>query len=228
MLTPAAVRYNGSAVLRPLNSMHDRRFDPAQAHRLEEPERLTFMPPEEVIAALGVSPGMMVADIGAGTGYFAIPIATAIGAAGTIYAVDVEPAMLRLLDEKLAAPSAPANIQIVPGEASDTTLASGIFDLALLANVWHEIEDRSAVLREMQRILKSGGRLVVLDWRDDVPARQQGASRTETDPPGPPREHRVAQSAVCAELEGQGWTVMDTAHVGLYSYLVIATRDKKR
>lgn len=205
--------------------MHDRRFDPAQAHRLEDPERLTFMPPEDVLAALQLSPGMTVADIGAGSGYFSLPIAMAIRAHGRLYAVDVEPSMLKLLDEKLGAPSAPDNIHLVEGEATSTNLPDGICDVALLANVWHELEDHAAVLAEMRRILKPHGRLAILDWRADVPARTHGAPRTESDPPGPPREHRIPDSAVAENLRAHGWSSIKTSHIGLYSYLATASRD---
>src|SRR5689334_18193385 len=97
-------------------------FDPASAHKLEDPERLTWMPPDEVVALLGISRGIDVADIGAGTGYFALPIAVA-AAPGRVFAVDLQPEMLKLLDQKLGAPEAPDNIQLVEGDASATTLA---------------------------------------------------------------------------------------------------------
>lgn len=204
--------------------MHDRRFDPTQAHKLEDPGRLAFMPPEEVIAALALSRGMVIADIGAGTGYFAIPMAMAIGAAGRLYAVDVEPAMLKLLDEKLGAPDAPDNIYLVEGEATRTGLPDRVCDMILLANVWHEVDDHDAVLNEIIRILKTGGRLAILDWRTDVPARPHGAPRTDADPPGPPREHRIPESEVSNSLREHGFTDVRSAYVGLYSYLVIATQ----
>jgi ubiquinone/menaquinone biosynthesis C-methylase UbiE len=203
--------------------MHERRFDPAQAHRLEEPERLTFMPPEEVVAALNLSPGVVVADIGAGTGYFAVPLAIAVRPKGRLYAVDIEPAMLKRLDEKLGAPSAPDNIKLVVGDAANTTLADATCDLVLLANVWHEVEDQPAVLGEVRRILKPNGRLAILDWRTDVPARPHGVPRTDADPPGPPREHRIPDSAVNETLRAHGWTDVKSIYVGLYSYLVTAT-----
>jgi len=204
--------------------MHDRRFDPAQAHKLEDPERLTFMPPEEVLSALHLSPGMTVADIGAGTGYFAIPMAKAVQPAGRVYAVDLEPTMLRLLDEKLGAPSAPDNITLVQGDAAQTSLPDELCDVLLVANVWHELEDQVEVLRELCRILKPQGRLAILDWRSDVPARAHGAPRTQTDPPGPPREHRIPAEKVLETLRSNKFSPVESVNVGAYSYLIIARR----
>lgn len=188
-------------------------FDPASAHKLEDPERLTFMPAGEVIEHLSVKPGSDVADIGAGTGYFALPLAKAI-APGKVYAVDVQPEMLKLLDQKLGAPGAPDNIHLVEGDAAATTLPDQSVDLALLANMWHEIDDHGPVLREMSRILRSGGSVAVLDWRPDVDR-----------PPGPPLEHRIAAADVARTLEQDGWRVTKNEPVGTYSYLVIGARQ---
>ena len=70
--------------------MHDRRFNSSLANRLDDPDRLLWLPPHEVIAALGIQPGDVVADIGAGTGYFALPLARAVGPKGKVCAVDAQ------------------------------------------------------------------------------------------------------------------------------------------
>jgi SAM-dependent methyltransferase len=187
-------------------------FNPASAHKLEDPERLTWMPPDEVVAPLQLAFGNNVADIGAGTGYFALPIARAV-APGRVYAVDLQPEMLKLLDQKLGAPGAPDNIMLVQGDASATTLRDTSVDVALLANMWHEIDEHAPVLREIARILRPGGRLAILDWRPDVDR-----------PPGPPIEHRISPNDVAHTLEQDGWRLMTNIRVGTYSYLVIAAR----
>jgi ubiquinone/menaquinone biosynthesis C-methylase UbiE len=184
-------------------------FDPASAHKLEDPERLTFMPHEEVLEHLALARGNDVADIGAGTGYFALPMAKAI-APGKLYAVDLQPEMLKLLEKKLGAPEAPDNIHLVEGDASATTLTNACCDLVLLANMWHEVDDHGAVLKEMSRILRARGRLAILDWRPDVGR-----------PPGPPLEHRIAGDEVGRALERDGWRVAKNVNLGTYSYLVV-------
>lgn len=188
-------------------------FHHGHAHKLEDPERRQWLPPQEVIAALELSPGHSVVDVGAGTGYFAVPIAAEVGAEGKVLAVDVQPEMLDHLRGKLSAPEAPTNVELVRGDAADTTLPDASADLVLLANVWHEVEDPQAVQREAKRLLAPDGRIAILDWRPDVER-----------PPGPPLERRVAPDAVTALLADNGWHVRVSCEIGRYSYLVIARR----
>ena len=187
----------------------DRVFDVAQAHRLDSPERLLWLPPAEVLRLLLLRRGMTVADVGAGTGFFALPLARAVGE-GKVFAVDLQPGMLELLRAKLADPGAPANIVILQGRADATSLPAQSCDLGFLANLWHELPDHAAVLAEMRRILKPDGALAILDWRPDVDR-----------PPGPPLEHRIPADEVRRALEGQGWTCRAPLLVARYSYLVL-------
>lgn len=190
--------------------MNDRRFSPSQAHRLDAPERKTWLPVDAVLSALDLHRGWSVADVGAGTGYFALPMAEAVGTMGKVFAVDAEPEMLSHLRVKLAA-SRIANVECKVGEASATGLSPESCDLALLANIWHELEDIPAVLTEMSRILKERGRIAILDWRPDV---QQ--------PPGPPLEHRLTKESVGKALATAGFQVRSTVEIGPFSYLVLA------
>ncbi|HVA90933.1 MAG TPA: methyltransferase domain-containing protein [Chloroflexota bacterium] len=197
---------------------NERTFDPSRAHRLDSPERLLFLPPDDAVQHMGIRPGMHVVDIGAGTGYFALPIAHLVGAEGRVFAVDMQDEMLHLLEQKLSDRDAPANIQTQHGSAEQTGLPDACADLVLIANVWHELDDRGRVLSECARLLRSGGRLAILDWRFDV----------DEDTPGPPLAHRVPAGAVQSELGDGGWTGGSLEHVGLYSYLVIAERPRAR
>ena len=192
--------------------MSSRLFRPSEAHKLEDPERLRWMPPAEVLARIGVRPGMRVGDVGAGTGYFAIPLAHAVGPRGKVFAVDAQKEMLDLLRRKLEAPDAPGNIELLQGDATGTHLPNGCCDVVLLANLWHELEDQAAVLRETRRILHPEGRLAVLDWRHDVQR-----------PPGPPLEHRVSMTDAVGTLERNGWSLQHHGPLGAFSYLLVAT-----
>lgn len=194
------------------NHRHERRFDPKQIGRLEDPERQTWLPPEEILSALNLAAGMNVADLGAGTGYFALPIARAV-APGHVYAVDVAPEMLNALRQKLDSPGAPTNISLHQGEAEHNDLADDSCDLVFLATVWHELDDRSAGLRNARRLLRGGGRVAILDWSPD-------AER----PPGPPIEHRIAQAQVEHELANAGFQITRSGPVGRYTYLVIGAK----
>jgi len=191
--------------------VHEKRFKHTESHKLEDPERLIWLPPGEVIAHLGLRPGIRVVDIGAGTGYFAIPIAREILPGGRVTALDVEAEMLAKLKAKLDLPDAPGNIDLVQGEAENTTLESGCYDVVLLAQIWHEIDDRKAALAEARRILGRDGRIAILDWRPD-------ADR----PPGPKIEHRIPAEAARAELTESGWLVDHQSNIGQYSYLIVA------
>jgi len=185
-------------------------FNPKDLHKLEDPARLVSMPPEDVVRILGLTSGLHVADVGAGSGFFAIPFARAIGPA-RLFAVDLQTEMLEILRAKLAQPGAPRNIELVLGAASATHLATASCDLVFLGNVWHELDDRPAALREAARILAPGGRVAILDWRADRPQ-----------PPGPPVEHRIAAGEAASTLTSAGWTVSKTADIGQYSYLIVA------
>lgn len=191
--------------------MTERTFDAAKAHKLEDPRRQQWFPVGEIFARLGIQPGMAVADVGAGTGFFAIPMAREVRPEGAVFAVDMQPEMLVRLRQNLEAAGAPANVQVVEGAADRTGLKPESCHLALLANVWHEIEDQPAALREATRILRPGGRLAILDWRDDV-----------EEPPGPPLSHRIPMRAAIHFLEHQGWELEQYCHIGPFSYLLVA------
>ena len=190
--------------------MNERRFPASQAQRLEDPERLIWLPPEDVLRALTLQIGQTVVDVGAGTGYFAVPLAHAIGSDGKLYAVDAQAQMLQWISAKIEKAGL-TNIVLVHAEASATTLPPSSCDLYLTANVWHELEDREAVLTEAKRVLKPAGRIAILDWRPDV-------ERVA----GPPLDHRIASDDVQDELRRSGFRNTAAIHVGLYSWLVQA------
>ncbi len=189
---------------------HERMFPHAHSHKLDDPERAKWLPVDAVLARLSLRPGMEIADVGAGNGYFTNPLSRAVLPGGKVFAVDVQPQMLALLRGRLD-PELP--VVLVEAEATRTTLAAASVDLVFLANVWHEIDDRAAAVAEASRIVRPGGRIAILDWRPDAEPS-----------PGPPLDHRVASSEVAASLGAGGWTVSDTEPLSLYHYLVVATR----
>jgi ubiquinone/menaquinone biosynthesis C-methylase UbiE len=188
--------------------MNERTFKPSDAYMLEDPDRLNWLPPMDVIGKLGLTPDTEIADIGAGTGYFAIPMARQ---AGRVFAVDLQADMLDLLAAKLVRDESIDNIDLFQGTATATTLGDQCCDRVFLANVWHELDDQDAVLAEARRILRPGGQIAILDWRPDG-----------VWPPGPPTDHRIPAERVQSKLTAAGWNVNAVAHIGRYHYLLIA------
>ena len=188
--------------------MHNRRFPAAEAHRLDLPARRIWLPPADVLGAMAVHSGQTIADVGAGTGYFSLPLADAVGPQGKVYAVDAQNEMLLLLRQKLDEATI-SNVELIHAEAVNTSLPRSSCDLLFAANVWHEFDDHAAVLRESARVLKVGGRIAILDWR------------TDAEPvAGPPLEHRLDSSHAVDALRSSGFQKVATANVGLYSWLV--------
>jgi len=191
--------------------MNDRVFKHAHAHKLEDPERLKWLPPTEVLSRLHLAHGAHVADIGAGTGYFAVPIAKAVGESGHVLAVDFQQEMLDLLRQKLEKADAPKNISLHLGPASHLPLSDGSANTALYANIWHELDDVEMALQEAVRVAVPGGDIAILDWRSD-----------KESPPGPPQEHRIAAETVMSFLRNKGCHGVACYNIGEYSYLVTA------
>jgi ubiquinone/menaquinone biosynthesis C-methylase UbiE len=192
--------------------MHERIFRAEQAHRLEDPARLEWLPPHDIMQAIDVEPGQTIADVGAGTGYFTVPLARQIGLHGVVYAVDVQPEMLGWIRSKIERDEV-FNIQLVHADAHATQLPDECCDLFFLANLWHELDDRQATLREAMRVLKAEGRIAILDWRPDV----------ERDF-GPPLDHRLPVESCVKELQQAGFAVIVIKDICRYHWLVQGAR----
>jgi ubiquinone/menaquinone biosynthesis C-methylase UbiE len=134
------------------------------AQWLERPERVDEERPERLLAALELKPGMTVADIGAGTGYYAWRMAERVGANGTVYAVDIQPEMVKLLERQMSRRGA-ANVKAVLGGVDDPRLPPASIDLALMVDVYHELEYPYEMLAAIVRALKPGARLVFVEFR---------------------------------------------------------------
>ena len=191
---------------------HSKRFNPENLSRLEDPDRKQHFPVDHILSLAGIKSKMTVADIGVGTGFFAIPIAKLI-APLPLFGVDVSPEMLAYLRNKLAQAAMPKNIKLSSGEATATNLPDACCDVVLLSAVWHEIDDSAAALAEFQRILRPDGRLVLVDWSPDG-----------VRPPGPPIEHRISLATVCDTLTASKWMTVRSEQINSSIYLVVAQR----
>ena len=135
---------------------------------LEREEREREERGDLLLRELGLKAGMQVADIGAGTGYYSRRMAPLVGAGGAVIAVDVQPEMLRLLADGAKAAGL-ANIRPQLGAADDVRLPEASIDLALMVDVYHELEYPFEVLASIVRALKPGGRVVFVEYRAEDP-----------------------------------------------------------
>jgi SAM-dependent methyltransferase len=159
---------------------------------LERHERESEEHPDQALDALNLKAGMVVADVGAGTGYMSLKMAKRVGPSGKVYAEDVQPEMLRLLRQNAAKEKA-ANVETVLGSETDPKLPAGQLDLILLVDVYHEFSQPQKMLRGMREALKADGRLVLLEYRKE-------------DPNVPIRpEHKMSVQEVKTELEAEGF-----------------------
>jgi ubiquinone/menaquinone biosynthesis C-methylase UbiE len=136
---------------------------------LDRAERREEEEPDRALDLIGIAPGEVVADVGAGSGYMTVRIARRVGPAGRVYANDLQPAMLQRLREKVRAEGL-TNVEPVQGAEDDARLPPGSIDLAILVDVYHEFWQPQAMLQSLRRALKPGARLVLLEYRKEDPA----------------------------------------------------------
>jgi SAM-dependent methyltransferase len=133
---------------------------------LEREEREREERTDLLLSELALKPGMVVADIGAGTGYIARRMAAQVGSSGAVYAVDVQPEMIRLLKALAAGLT---QVKPVLGGVDDVRLPAASVDLAIMVDVYHELEYPREVLASILRALKPGGRVVFVEYRAEDP-----------------------------------------------------------
>jgi len=179
----------------PSDGAFHRRFDDAEkwAKVFDDPERDAWQMPEETIDALHLDPTSSVADVGAGTGYFAMRIAKRIPG-GKVFAADVEPDMVRYLGERARRENTP-NVALVLAGADAANLPEPV-DLILVVDTYHHIGSRTAYFAKLKSSLRPGGRLAIVDFKADSPI-------------GPPVQHRISPEKIAEELEAAGYSLAE-------------------
>ena len=175
----------------------------------DDPARDAWQKPAEVVQALEIRRGMCVADLGAGTGYFSRYLSAAVGERGTVFAIDTEPNLVVYLRERAEREQRP-NVVPILASADNPRLPAGMVDLVLIVDTVHHIDDRVDYTRRLQRALKPGGRVVVIDFKKDADISV-----------GPPAEHRLARAQVIEEFQSAGYKLIAAPEVLPYQYFLI-------
>ena len=180
----------------------------AGAGWLERPEREDEEQTSRAVAALKLRSGMVVADIGAGSGYYTVRMARAVGAEGRVYATDIQQGMLDIITRRLTRDRLPQIIPVLSGE-DDPKLPPAVLDLALMVDVYHELAEPQAFIRRLKASLKPDGRLVLIEFRKE-------------DPSVPIRpEHKMSVAQVRQELGADGFDIVEVIDVLPWQHIIV-------
>lgn len=205
-LAPVSLRAQAPATP---HEMRHRHGDPAAyAASLDDPARDAYQKPDEVVRALRLRPGEVVADIGAGTGYFATRFARAVGDSGRVYAVDVSPEMVRHLNRRLR-DAGVRNVSTVLAEPDDPLLPDASVDRVVIVNTWHHVEEQAKYLDLLKKSLRPGGQVVHIDFQKrDLPV-------------GPPAEMKIAREDLVKQMEAAGFRTAAEHSFLPYQYFLV-------
>jgi ubiquinone/menaquinone biosynthesis C-methylase UbiE len=175
---------------------------------LERAEREEEEAPSKALDALELKPGMVVADIGAGSGYYASRMARRVGPAGRVYATDIQPGMIDLLDRRIRSEGL-SNVTTVLGGMDDPKLPPNSIDLAIMVDVYHELQQPQIFLQRLKEAFKPGGRLVLLEFRKE-------------DPKVPILEvHKMSVAEVKQEMEAEGFVLDRVIDVLPWQHIIV-------
>ena len=192
----------------PEEMAHVHRDTKAYIAMLEGPARDAYQKPDEVVRALGLKPGETVADIGSGSGYFSLRLARAVGEAGHVYAVDIDPDLVRYLNRRIR-DSGLRNVQTVLSEPDDPLLPDRSIDRFLIVNTWHHIENQERYLALLKKLLKPGGQIVMIDYQ-----------KREL-PVGPPRTMKIARADLVRQMADNGFRLLKEHAFLPYQYFLV-------
>lgn len=163
--------------------------------RLDRPERDQEQKPAQVVDALGLKPGMSVADLGAGSGYFTRRFVEAVAETGKVYVIDVEPEALKYVEDSLVHMHRPFDAEFILARPDNPKIPVESVDMIFVCNTYHHLEDRTAYFRNARSSLKPDGRIVIIDYYHDDRSGELGF----------PKGHLVARDKVVEEMTGAGY-----------------------
>ncbi len=175
---------------------------------LEDPQRDAYQKPQEVVAALDLKEGEVIADIGAGSGYFSLRFAHHVGERGRVYAVDINPDMIRYLNRRIRDLNL-RNVVTILAEPDNPLLPDASIDLFFLCDTWHHIERQTDYLALMKRMLRQGGSVAMVDFQK------------RPLPIGPPIEMKIAREDLLRQMESNGFQLVREHTFLPYQYFLV-------
>lgn len=186
---------------------HGRLFPPESLGLLEGPDRDAWQQPEQIMDHLGIGEGSIVADVGAGGGWFTIRLARRVRPNGLVYAQDIQPEMIRAIDRRVEREGLSRFVKLVLGSPQDPQLPAPV-DVVLIVEAYHEMDDPRPLLRQVRRSLKPGGRVGIVEFTKNGHG------------PGPPMEERVEPESVIRDAEAAGLRLESRGNFLRYQYLL--------
>jgi ubiquinone/menaquinone biosynthesis C-methylase UbiE len=199
----------GLAAGAPLIAQHARLFPPRDLGLLEGPDRDAWQRPDEVMDALGIAEGSVVADLGAGGGWFTIRLARRVGPNGKVYAEDIQHEMIEAMKRRVERLDLTKRVEFKLGDANDPKLPTGVLDAALIVDAYHEMEQPVTLLRNVAGSLKPTGRIGIVNFT------KEGGG------PGPPMEERVDPERVIRDASAAGLRVVARPNFLRYQYMLV-------
>ena len=192
----------------PLAAQHARLFPPESLGLLEGPDRDAYQRPDQIMDALQIGENSVVADLGAGGGWFTVRLAIRVrGPNGRVYAEDVQPEMVQAIERRLKR-EALTNVTTVLGTQTDAKLPAGKLDAVLVVDTYHEMEQPVVLLRNVAKSLKPNGLLGIINYKKD------GGG------PGPAMEERVDPEQVIRAAAAAGLELKKRENFLRYQYLL--------
>jgi predicted methyltransferase len=185
-----------------------RLFPPSDLGLLDAPDRDLWQRPDQIMDAMGIADASIVADIGAGSGWFTLRLARRVGPQGLVYAEDVQKEMITAISRRVGREGF-NNVKPVLGSGNDPHLPAASIDAVLLVDAYHEIEDRVTMLSNLAKALKPQGRLGIVDFRLDGTG------------PGPAPEERVSPDVVVNDAKKAGLKLLRQEPFLPYQYFLI-------
>ena len=189
------------------SAQHPRLFPPEALGMLEGPDRDAWQRPDQIMDTLQIGEGSIVADLGAGGGWFTVRLSRQVGPNGRVYAEDIQPQMIQAIERRVTRENR-TNVTTVLGTADDPKLPAGQLDVVLIVDAYHEIERPVALLRNVGTSLKPTGVVAIVNFKKD------GGG------PGPDMDARVAADTVIADARAAGLELRKRDDFLRYQYML--------